>query len=201
MTVYPSNLPLTLSRRVTISAARVVTVTSTTVAFMGRVFPARSEDPSTADSAPREALPARVLWYQPGQMVGTINAGDRILDGGVEHEMITSTRGKRAGLHVLVNECACLPVASLYPLTGSLTNQAGTVVQAALPFAVWGASESHGETGDYEELAGECPPEFASVVKRNTQIHAGGVAYRILTASLELMVPRVVFRCRKTERG
>lgn len=201
MTAYPANIPLVVTRRVTVSPARVVTVQATTLGFYGRVFAPRSEEPDGTEAAPREALPGRVLWFAPGQAVGTLNAGDRIADGDISYELLTGTRGKRAGLRVLVNECVCLPVAALYPLVGSLTNQAGTVLQAALPYALWGSSESHADTGSYERLDGECPPEFASVVKANAQIRAGGLTYRIVDSSLELTVPRVTFTATRTERA
>jgi hypothetical protein len=154
-----------------------------------------------SELAPRQSPPA-MLRHASGLTGPSVDlgAGDRVnlqsygiyelLDGG-----ITLTTGSR----IAGTEFASLPIAILYPLTGTISDMAGNPA-SSITLAIYGALESHDiNAGEFEDYEGEAPAEFYSSLKRNVDVMVGTRRYRVLASELDIGLMSVHLRLRRAD--
>lgn len=185
-----------VTRRVTISSG-ALSIDDTPDEHPAAVRLAGRRETADVDGSPRDHDPLMARW-QPGvfAFASTLQPGDRFeiaarLDvPAVEYEVLAPARALDSRMYGY--EAPVLPLTELYPLSGQAHDQGDAAAGDQIPVAVWSASERHSDTGTYETLDAEAPPEFASdLTGRNRFLTVGGIAYRVSTAVLDLSPPRV----------
>jgi hypothetical protein len=150
------------------------------------------------NDSPRE-LPPGTLWFGlpphgPPLASGHLYAAERVVDpDGTAWELLGAPRPLRAGSRIRGYAANVLPVSTLYPFLGDLTDQSGTTIAAAVKFAVWGASRGFSDQGDFENFVADFPPEYRDELSgRNVKLEAGGEIYSVVEANPVFDGPRVV---------
>lgn len=193
------NIPAQMIRLVATGSDGAVTVTELTGQPAFRVELVRPRD-QVSDEGPPRAYPPWIIRWRTGIWgpQGAVPGGSSRIDvNGAAYELLGRPKTLMHGTRAVGYEVSAQPVAELYPFVGSLTEQDGTVVDAAIHFARWSPSETHNTTGEYEDYDAEAPAEYRDLVKRNRQIRMGGKTYRIMTVVTETTVPRALFRLRR----
>lgn len=199
------NISAVPSRLLTLSN-REFTVNDSPAAelFMVSLSPFTSTKPN--DGSPRDRQPSVVRWRAgplgPGPF---FKAGDRLslsrllgirpYENAVYELLSNPTEFRTAGITqgVQANVCA---VEDLYPVSGSLVDQ--KLENAAdIIVALWDDRENQQPSGNYKELSGEAPIEFAAPLSlSNRSVLVGEQRYRIIGPITDYEGPRVKFTAR-----
>lgn len=158
------------------------------------------------DGSPRDRAPSVIRWRAGLLGPATVlTAGSRLTlarllgrpyENTTYELLVAPTEFRTAGVTQgrAANVCA---VSELYPCTGSLIEQDGTVVSDMISVALWDNREQQQATGQYKDLSGEAPPEFADDLGGNRSLVIGGVRYRITAPVTDYEGPRVKFTARQ----
>lgn len=177
------------------------------IKFMSRIILPSEEFP-TVDGSPRDFPPYTLQWRQGLLGVGDlqIQAGFRVTltrptnprqyDNRV-YEFLNMPRLTRIGGVNTGLQAQIAPVGMLYPYHGVLREQDDTEVRE-IDVAMWSLTESHLDTGQYEDFTGEAPVDADGEIRSNRSIWIGTDRYMILSARLDTVGPRVLFEARRS---
>jgi hypothetical protein len=158
------------------------------------------------DGSPRDRQPSVVRWR--AGLLGpatTFKAGDRLSLGrllslrsyeNAVYELLSNpTEFRTAGVTQGVQANVC-SVNDLYPVVGSLVDQKQESAEDII-VALWDDRENQQPSGNYKELSGEAPIEFAeALASPNRSILVGEQRYRVIGPINDYEGPRVKFTAR-----
>lgn len=191
--------PAALVRRVEVNMTASIVVDDLDVPVAFNIELVQPKLGVDQNSAPRSHAPFTIRWRKDiWGPAGSVPRGSaRIQAGDDVYELVGNPRQLLYGGRVVGYEAPACLVDQLYPFSGTLTEQNGIEVHPAMPFAMWGPTETHGSTGEYEDYQAEAPAEFSGQVYRNRHVHMGSKVYRVMTTAVDLTVPHVVFQLRR----
>lgn len=191
-----------VTRRVGVSAQRVVTVVDVPETTFRAALTHPADTVTRVDDSPRENPPYTIQWRN-GILGPSSNpqAGARLAIDAATYEVLAGPLTLYHGSRVVGYEVPVMPVSLLYPYESSMVQQDGAVVVPLLSFALWMAGDEHVNRGEYLNLDGEAPPEYASAFSRNRALIVDGDRYMITSSWVDATGPRVRFTARLSIRG
>jgi hypothetical protein len=189
-------------RRVSVGDDLLVTVDTDVGDWLPAEFVTPTDEQPTDSDSPRGAVPPTLIRYAHGfkSLAGDapLSAGARVeRRGGGEYELLASSRHVLRGTLLEGYEAPALPLDVIYPASATVQALGGAVVANSVPIAVWGGTDRREDAGQYEDLSGEAPVEYAVDLVTNHHLLVGGRKLRIIESVIDYVGPRVKLELRR----
>jgi hypothetical protein len=177
-----------ITRRVTVSEERVITVTPVVDSpyFEVEITPPSLRQAVRSTSPQDTARYNLRYWKSPVAFYEEpLNAGDRFTSRGAEWEVLSDAENVLTGTQAGVQFCQVMPITLLYPHVGDVQEIGGTLVEPDIRLALWSPSETHRESGgNYRDFSAQAPIEHRAAVSTNNQLVIGTNSFKILESNI-----------------